>query len=336
MRAALLPEWWSNDVAKDPRILSEAEFSVARFLQMPVAEVADPTKPLRVPSVEGARLRRPAGGVDDQSLAAPMHAALAIAKAVVRNLRNIPDYEPLPYSPSDLRTEVLGAHEAITLRYLVGSLWDRGIPVVQLDELPSPRFRGMACVCSGRPMILLGQRNTQEPKVLINVGHEAGHIARNHVSEDAPQVDLDGGGSGSLGQDFDLDLDSLDGGPWSIEEFIASEDPATQEREANYYMKRLLLGDEGWGAFGDDSAPSAWTVRERARDHEVDAGLIVHFWQISAKKYKEGGGLLKELDKTHAGEILREYAEKYIDIDSASETDANLLRCVLSDAPGDR
>lgn len=49
VRIALLPDWWSEDCDRNPNLLPDFEFKVARFLQMPLAEVRDPAIPLRIP-----------------------------------------------------------------------------------------------------------------------------------------------------------------------------------------------------------------------------------------------------------------------------------------------
>ena len=86
VQRAILPDWWDDHCAADPRLLQNIEIRIARFLGQPLRTVTAPTGTLAPPRYPNAQLRR-ARGMHRDRLAPAMHAAIRIAAAAVRNLR---------------------------------------------------------------------------------------------------------------------------------------------------------------------------------------------------------------------------------------------------------
>lgn len=321
-----LPEWWEKECSKDPSLLPEIEFTVARFLRASIETVRDPLASLFVPDMPPARLRK-SPGVNRRAVAAAMHFGCAVAEAVVRNLgEDVPDYQALPKDPDEWRSALLAAPgaEAVTLPRLVQDLWRRGIPVALVDPVPRPKFRGMAvCTANHRPVILLAWGGDDHPHFLIDLAHEAGHIASGHVDEGLITLDADAG-------------DTTD-----LEDELVEDDAAIErdEQAATKYGHHVLTpnGDFGLGRFAEVTDPKsvdtfklARLARTRGLQHGVDSGLLVHLWQIKTGEYSRGKGALTKLDKMGAKRILRTTAGRFINIQDASETDGQLLRCVVT------
>lgn len=152
-RTAVLPDWWDASAEADPRLLSEVEARVARFLGAPLAIVRDPSAALTSPAYAGAQLRR-VRDIDRDRLGPAIHAALKIAAAVVRNTAT-PEVQLLPTDPRAWRSEISRSNAVLRLDDLLDDLWNRGIPVVHVDSLPKPAFQAIACVVAGRPVVLI-------------------------------------------------------------------------------------------------------------------------------------------------------------------------------------
>lgn len=156
VRQAILPDWWDDQCADDPSLVQDIEIRVARFLGLSMSVVANSRGPLDPPRYPDAQLRR-IRDTDRARLAPAMHAAMRIAAAVVRNLRDTPSPRTPPRDGLEWRGEFTSGAPPLTA--VAGRLWKLGIPIVPLDLLPAPGFQGMACIVEDRPVILLGHRH---------------------------------------------------------------------------------------------------------------------------------------------------------------------------------
>ena len=141
VRRAILPDWWESSCEDDTALLSDLEFRIARFLGETVTTLRSPGTPLALAHVN-ARLRR-VRSVDPTRLRPAIHAALRIAHAVVRSLRE-PSREVRvpPASAFVWQSELRGLVAEADVTALIPNLWARGIPVVHVEVLPVPKFQG--------------------------------------------------------------------------------------------------------------------------------------------------------------------------------------------------
>lgn len=304
VHGAILPEWWDKDCEKDPSMLPHAEFEVARFLQLSVEDVRNPSAPLKVPE-PSARLRAPKN-VDERSLAASIHAARAMAGAAVRNLSSrTPEYKPLPVDPEELRSLFLDSGRYVSFSTLLRTLWGYGIPVLSPKELPSPKFRALACFAEGRPVIVLGKQDKDHPSALVNLAHEAGHVACGHVVEGTCTVD---------GENWsDKDTDTLEGEAWD-------------------YFHGLLPVTPDVLPLAMSVSHARAQVLAAASAQQADPGLLLHYWAQSDPANRSGlkKYVLKELGTFEgAQEAVRYLTHHYLDLEDAPESDLNRLRCCL-------
>jgi len=330
VRTALLPEWWTRECQADAALLPQIEFGVARFLGVPLEVVRDPSQPLLVRDITTARLRH-AKGAERTKMLPAMHASLSVAGAVVRNLRDVPPFAGLPLDARAWREELLLPHgsEAIGLRRLLLDLWQRGVPVVHLRSMPSPKFRGMACLAEGRPVILLGWGGDELPPFLIDVAHEAGHIACGHITDGTVFLDESGEGEG------ERDAGAESGGDLEL---------GQQEQEAIEHAAQLLYSLRRKGVLPDfdDSEGLASMARRVGRRDRIDTGLLVRRWARQTGKDGMASAALRLLHQGRgARSLLRSQLAEHLDLEGASETDRRLLQCThlddgdLPDAPAD-
>ncbi len=308
--AAILPDWWDQSCVNQPELLPEIEIRVGRFLAVPLSTVSDPESTLEPLGYPGARLRC-VRDIGHDRLAPAIHAAMRIAGAVVRNLKEpVPARTPPPSDGLAWRQEIRGLDGSLVLDAIVEDLWTRGIPVVPAHLLPTPGFQGLAAVVEDRPVVVLGHRHDEPGRVAFRIAHEAGHIAKGDCTPDAPVVDED--------------------------EEILSDDE--MEELADRYAVRALMGeatipDPGPRALGNfrDLANQAATV---ARETGVDAGAIIFSWARTTGDYATATRATKALYlATGATRILRQCFKRFVDVEGASLSDQELMRVIVPGSP---
>lgn len=309
VRDAILPDWWDDSCADDSSLLQDIEIRVARFLGLPLAVVMDASAALTPPEYPGARLRR-VREMDRKRLGPAIHSAMRIAAAVARSLRDtVP--EPAVPPPDGLawRKLIDRARPTVTLEDILSDLWLRGIPVIPLEVLPVPSFQGIACYVEGRPVVLLGHKHDEPGRVSWIVAHEAGHIAARDCAPNQPVVDE--------------------------EEEIA--DGSEIELLAERFATQVLIGAEEAPPV---EAPSFKLLASRAAELErttgADASSIIFAWAARTRDYANATMAVKALYRAiGARRSLRQHFDRYVDLETASESDRALLRCVYGDPERD-
>lgn len=310
VRHAILPDWWDEGCADDANLLQDIAIRVARFLDLPLQVVMDASAALTLGAYPGAQLRR-VREVDRNRLGPAIHAAMQIAGAVARSLRDAvaPVVETAVPPPDGLawREQIDRNRLAVTLEDVLSNLWLRGIPVVPVDVLPTPSFQGLACIVEGRPAILLGHQHDEPGRVAWIVAHEVGHIAASDCAPDQPIVD----------------------------EVEGIADESEIERQAEQFAKQVLLGPEETPQVEAESFKSlASRADELERSTGADASAIIFAWAARTRDYQNATLAVKALYRaTGARRSLRRHFDKHVDLETASETDRALLRCVYGD-PG--
>lgn len=309
VQSAILPDWWDEECASDADLLPEIELRIARFLGQSVSLVRNASQELAAPEYADAQLRR-VRDVDRHRLAPAIHSALQVGAAVVRSLREYePSGAPLPADGLKWRQQVRSSTGALTLDDLLGDLWKRGIPVVPLDVLPAPSFQGLACIVEDHPVILLGHKHDEPGRVAFFVAHEAAHIARGDCRPGQPVVDE--------------------------EDLIVDE--AEMEQAADRYATRVLVGQNSIppldeSGFKDLASHAAKLESETG----ADASILLFAWAAKTGDYATATMAVKALYRgSGARRKLREYFDRHVDLESATETDRALLQCVHGDSESD-
>lgn len=281
-------------------MLPEIEFRIARFLEIPLAIVTNPTQPLIVPQYNLARMRR-IHNVESDKLAPAIHTSLRIAAAVVRNLKEpLPPFD-LPTNPSNLRKEILTKASVVSFEELLDLTWKSGIPVIPLKTLPSPNFQGLACMIGDRPVIILGHKIDMPGRVAFIIAHEIGHIVYGHCKKGIIVVDEEDG-----------------------------QDDTHEEHEADEYAKKLFTGDNTVPDIGNGDFKS---LAERAYRIEqelgISAGYTLFTWAARTRDYTRATMAAKALYINGGARLLtKNVFRKYVQIEGVSETDSALLSCI--------
>lgn len=304
---AILPDWWDRSCWDEPDLLPEIEIRVGRFLAVPLSTVSDPESTLKPPAYPEARLRC-VRDVDRAHLAPAIHAALRIAGAVVRNLKeSVPSPTPPPSDGLVWRREIGGLDGKVSLDAILENLWARGIPVVPTHLLPVPSFQGLAAVVDGRPVVVLGHGHDEPGRAAFRISHEAGHIAKGDCTSEAPVVDKD--------------------------EEIHSDH--AMEKLADQYAIQVLVGGDTIPELGRNAPGDFRDLARRAAAAErktgVDAGAIIFSWARTTGDYAKATMAIKALYlSAGAARSLREYFERFVDVEGAPLSDQELMRTVVS------
>ena len=267
--------------------------------------VTDPDSTLAATSYSGAQLRR-VRDIDRGRLAPAIHAAMGIAGAVARNLRElVPAPAPLPPDGLAWRREIQDSHGSVDLDAILRDLWTRGIPVVPTHLLPKPSFQGLAGVVEDRPVVVLGYRHDEPGRAAFRISHEAGHIANGDCTPESPVVDKD-------------------------EEILSDHE---MEKLADQYAVRVLMGDsiaQLAPRASDDFRTVANTAAEMERETGIDAGAIIFSWARTSGDYATAAMATKALYlSTGAARVLRKYFSEFVDVEGASLSDRELMRAVV-------
>ena len=304
VQRGILPDWWDERCAGDPRLVQDIEIRVARFLGLSMSAVANPGLPLEPPRHQGTQLRR-VRDTDRARLAPAIHTAIRTAAAVVRSLRDtVPPPSHPPVDGLEWRDRITGARAAPSLESIAGHLWELGIPVVPLDPVPAPSFQGMACIVQDRPVILLGHRHDEPGRVAFVIAHEAGHIAGGDCTAGRPIVDE--------------------------EPEIA--DDGEMERRADQYATHVLVGEADVEQLDGSGSMHFKDLARRASEIErtkgADAGLVIFSWAHRTGDYPMAAMAVKALYRnTGARKQLHRLLNRYVDFTAAAETDRSLLLC---------
>jgi hypothetical protein len=304
VRTVILPDWWDDDCERDPSLLADIEVRVARFLQAPISSIRDPRIGLTAPAHAGVQLRRVRDS-DPERLAPAIHSALQVARAVIRSLREPPRVR-LPHADASVwRNEITQTGIALGLSGLLSDCWQRGIPVVPINLLPSPKFQAMACFVEDRPAVVLGHKHDEPGRVAFLVGHEIGHVAAGDCKPERPVVDGDEEEAGPDDTDF--------------------------ERRADAYATRLLVGDVSLPTMAADT-PMGLASRAAQIEEETgaDAGTIVWTWARRTGRYRDAVTAIKALYRARGAQrLLQEHFFRFVDLAAASESDRALLDSVV-------
>jgi hypothetical protein len=301
----LLPDWWQDTMAAVPANRALAEISIAQVLGIPLPELRDPSRTLRLEAPVGVRFKRPA-----DTAASELDAAIALAQRAASGLvgcvRSLPDFAG-PVSASELRTRVMSRAGDVDLDALVQAAWDHGVAVIPLPHLPpkARRFTAAALLCGARRVVVLASRRDAPPWLAHDLAHELGHVFLGHVSEASPVV-----------------VETQPEEPVSEQE--------DHEAAANRFALELLTGYpaiEIGRVEGVDKKRLAKIDARFRGEWRTAPGVVALLWGYRAGRMGVANGALQLLHQDTGGAaIVRDHFIKRIaEPDDLSETNARYL-----------
>ncbi len=286
----ILPDWWDETCENDPELLPDFEFRTARFLQLPLQTIQDPAAALVHLSPQTP---------DEDVSPASIHAGIQIAHAVIRNLR---DHTHAVLPPSNglvwhatLRS---GPGEPVELHNIVGDLWQRHIPVVPVASLPKPDFQTLGCVIQGRPLVMMSNRITDRWDAAMHTALQMGHIIAGDCENNKIVTHRDW-------PDRDRPSEAR-ANAFALEVITGGTEAITFPPDLSSYPRDLVSNFRStrWAAFAVSTPPQ-----------------YIDFLNLTSDTPKTQ--VIPPAQSTLFNAFIQN-----VDVDAASETDTNLLRCV--------
>ena len=204
------------------------------------------------------------------------------------------------------REEIQRDSAAIKLDDMLGDLWLRGIPVIPVEILPAPSFQAIACIVEERPVILICHKHDEPGRVAFLIAHETGHIAEGDCAPEHPVVDEEEG----IVDDTDIEI------------------------KAEQYARHVLVGSDSVPTLDDgEFRQLAKDAASQERETGADAGAIIAAWAATTHDYAKATMALKALYRSSgARQRIRYHFNSNVDLEAATESDRNLLRCVYGES----
>ena len=286
----ILPDWWDETCENDPDLLPDFEFRTARFLNLPLQTIQDPAGLL-------VQLRPPTTNWDVSP--ASIHTGIQIAQAVIRNMR---DHTPAVLPPRNGRawhaTLRPWPGEPVELHNIVGDLWKRHIPVVPVTSLPKPDFQTLGCVIQGRPLVMMSDLIADRWDAAVHTAHQMAHIIAGDCANDKVVTHRDSPDRNSPSETranaFAREV--IAGG---TDKVMLPPDPSSNPRDP---VSRFQLKD--WAVIPVSPFPGDVTFLDLTTD--IPKTRAIPPAQLT---------------------LFNAFIQN-VDLDAASETDTNLLRCV--------
>ena len=305
VRRFLLPDWWQDKMADVPANRALAEISIAQVLGIPVPELRDSARPLRLEVPSCVRFKR---RVD--TAMSELDAAIALAQRAASGLvgavRTLPDFAG-PTTASELRSRVMSRAGQVDLDALVQAAWDHGIAVIPLPHLPpkAKRFTAAALLCGTRRVVVLASRRDAPPWLAFDLAHELGHIFLGHVSEESPVV-----------------VET------QTEELVSEQEDA--EAAADRFALELLTGHAAFtiGQVAGITGAALSSIDTRRRiELRTAPGIVALVWGYRARRIGVASAALRFLHQDTGGAaIVRDhFVKRIVEPESLSEVNTRYL-----------
>jgi hypothetical protein len=204
---------------------------------------------------------------------------------------------------------LLGVQGTVTLDVLLAFLWERGVPVIPLQTCPSPTFQALAAVVDSVPVIVLGHRIDEPGRVAFLVAHEIAHVAYGDCQAECPIIEA----SDETADDADIEV------------------------RADAFAQSLLMGSrEAPIVQAADYRALAEAAYKLETGAGIDAGAVIWAWASKTRDYASAQRALSALYRNVGAqrELLRRF-ESFVDLENATDSDRDLLRCVVGDPDDD-
>ena len=311
IRASVLPDWWDDELSRNPSGMAIAEVSITRHLNIPIAAMRSKDAPL-IPAFEGDyRLKKIKTTNVDELLP-----AIGIAQSVAESLDACemdlgePTFADL--SASEIRQQILQTRESVDLEGLLAWAWAHGIIVAHIN-LPTgiKKFTGIALYVSDRPVILLGSTKDSPPWLSFHLAHELGHLLLSHVRPGHPILDVEMG--------------------FQANEFIDTPEQLQEEDAANRFALEILTGDPDISArpvYGLTGPKLATYAREVEKTRQINAGTVALIYGHGAGRMPVAQIALNKLDLSSGGiQIITRSVAHFLP-ETLPESVASVLRLI--------
>lgn len=312
----MLPEWWDDGLLNDSSARVELDLMLARMFGFKLDGLLKEVPEVSFVIPEGAKYKR-SRKIDTQELGGATSLVHSIAK-MVSTAVPVP-ITPLPENPFEIRSDILARQaNRVSLMWLVGYLWERGIPTIHLKELPAglKKMDGMCLKVDERPVIILCKQSSFQAWNLFIVAHELGHIAMNHIATNEVLVDY------TVGENSYL---------------MADEDP--EEKSADNFALGLLNGEYDV-RYTSTALANAAQLADAAMTYQganqVDAGHVILNYGHYNRAWPIAQAALKLIDQGDAPGLINEFLFDHLDLHRLPKTSVEFLLKVSGFGPPER
>ncbi len=294
----LLPEWWNDDIAKTPAGLQEASLILSKYLSIQYSSLIGDAEPcFNLPQHKFKHAKN----VQELYLSKAV-ALSALAGRLTLEAYDTPLAQLESLSAQSIRETLLNRNYPwVDFNILLDYCWEIGIPVIFVENLPSPKMQGLALQLYDRPVIILTSKH-KHGYLVFHLAHELGHIILGHVSNDH----------------------------WIIDEKINENNDEDIEQAANQFALELLTGQDNAAykasrnLYPNQLADSALHV---GREHKVDPLHIVLNYGHTNQSMPVANSACKALvNKLNIREFDQDIAKstfmQYVDVDRLDDEKA--------------
>jgi hypothetical protein len=178
-----------------------------------------------------------------------------------------------------------------------------------MQTSPSPTFQALAAVVDSVPIVVLGHRIDEPGRVAFLIAHEIAHIAYGDCQPECPVIEA----SDETADDTDIEV------------------------RADAFAQSLLMGTRDVPIVQAKDYRSLAEAAHRLEVGEgIDAGAVIWAWASKTRDYASAQRALAALYRNvGAQRELRRRFNSFVDIENASDSDRDLLRCVVGDPEDD-
>ncbi len=294
----LLPEWWSDDIAKTPAGFQEASLILSKYLSIRYSSLVGDAEPSFIfPSHKFKHARNIQEKDLSKAVALSSLAGRLTLEAYEANVLNLKEI-----SAKNIRETLLARNVPwVDFNTLLDYCWEIGIPVIFIKNLPSPKMQGLALQLHGKPVIILTS-NHQHGYLVFHLAHELGHIVLGHVTNEE----------------------------WVIDKTITEANDDNQEVAANQFALEILTGKSDaayrseYRLYPNTLAASALSV---GRENKIDPMHIVLNYGYTNNCMSIASAACKSLAKSlnireSDSDIAKSTFMQYVDVDSLDDEKA--------------
>ncbi|MBE9402047.1 ImmA/IrrE family metallo-endopeptidase [Acinetobacter albensis] len=294
----LLPEWWHDDIAKTPAGLQEASLILSKYLSVRYSSLIGDIDPcFNLPNHKFKHAKN----VKENDLSKAV-ALTSLAGRLTLEAYDSPLAQLESLSAQSIRETLLSRNYPwIDFNILLNYCWEIGIPVIFVENLPSPKMHGLALQLDGRPVIILTNKH-KHGFLIFHLAHELGHIILGHVTDEQ----------------------------WVIDEIITEHNDEDIEKAANQFALEVLTGNSDSAftsqrnLYPDILARSALSV---GRENKIDPLHIVlnygHTNQCMPTANSACKALVRSLNISESDqEIAKSTFMQFVDVDSLDDEQA--------------
>jgi len=318
VREKALPDWWDEEFEATPGAVVEAAAYVSRRLNLDITSLlkSEATPTFKQSCQVKFKTKFP---IENRQVLVAQCMASRVAEMLAYTC--VPEFKPLPNSPTGVRDEILKNRQYVNLEGLLEFCWTYGIPVVHFDGFPKTqgvyKFDGMVAFFHERPVIVISCTRRSPAWLLLILAHELGHIIKGHLNSNA-----------------------------IVDEKINPDSEDAEEIEANEFAVELLLSKPDTGYYkvqkftGEQLATYAQDISDR---DDVDPGVVAlnYVWgKVNRTAIKHDQQIiwatatkaLKIVEgDADARKQINRYAREYLNSDKLDGDSQDYLELVLEE-----